>query len=109
MAHRIDDSHQPFKRAGKIGPGPKRRPAIFEEKHWECRKGKNTRTHYVQVCTWIGPGKRKPLKVKTNKKKHLAYMKNVYRPWAKTHRAKLTARGAKRGYHCRKTPATKCR
>jgi hypothetical protein len=110
---RIDDSHAPFKRTGKIGPGPKKRPAISQDKNWECQKGKATTKHYVQVCTYVGPNKTrrgKKIKVKTVKTKKRAYNK-LYRKWAAKN-ARIQAqlkRGARGGYKCRKTPVAKCR
>ena len=112
MTRRIDDSHAPFKRTNKIGPGPKKRPSISQDKNWECQKGKNTAKHYVQVCTYVGSSKKrrgKTLTVKTLKSVKKAYNK-VYREWAaKNARIKaLTKRGPKKGYRCRQTKIAKC-
>lgn len=103
---RIDDSHQPFKRKSKIGPGPRKRPAIREAKDWQCRRAKPTKTHYVQICSWVGPGNRAPRKVKLKKSFKKRYNKQ-YRAWAA--RKAAPARGAKPGYRCRRTKTTRCR
>lgn len=106
---RIDDSHHAFKRAGSLGPGPKKKK-LSEEKDWECRKGKNTATEYVQICRWVGEGKRKPMTVRRKKKSKKAYNK-LYRKWLKAN-ARIQAfqrKGRKTGYRCRKTPIAKCR
>lgn len=108
MTRRIDDSHQPFKRTRKIGPGPRKRPAILQSKDWSCTKGKNTKTHYVQTCKWMGEGNRKPVKVKTKKRYKKAYNK-LYRKWAAKHRKALTAKGAMPGYRCKKTKIARCK
>ena len=113
MAKRIDDSHQPFKRTGAIGPGPKKRPKLHQEKDWECQKGKNTKTHYVQVCTYVGDNRKrrgKKIKVVRSKKSKRSYNK-LWRAWAKRNGRiqALQSRGAKTGYRCRKTPASRCR
>ena len=111
MARRIDDAHQPFKRTVRIGPGPRKRPAIVREGDWECVKGKNTRTHYVQVCTFIGETGRKrgaKLTVKTKRARKKRYNK-LYRAWAKKHRKALQARGPRAGYRCRRTAVAKCK
>jgi hypothetical protein len=111
---RIDASHHSFKRAGKIGPGPKKRE-IEQQKQWECQKGKKTKGHYVQVCTFIGSGPRKgkKLTVKTDigkKKKYNA----LYRKWRKSASAAAKASAAlakkapRKGYRCRSTPVAKC-
>jgi hypothetical protein len=113
MAKRIDDSHQPFKRTGAIGPGPKKRPKVHQEKNWECQKGKATAKHYVQICTYVGDyskrrGKKiKVLRSKASKKKY----NKLWRAWAKRNKriSALQSRGAKRGYSCRKTPIAKCK
>lgn len=113
MAKRIDDSHQPFKRTGAIGPGPKKRPKLQQEKNWECQKGKSTTKHYVQVCTYVGDNRArrgKKVKVKTLKSRKKRYNK-LYRKWAKRNARiqALQSRGAKQGYKCRKTPVAKCK
>jgi hypothetical protein len=112
MANRIDDSHHAFKRAGKIGPGPKKRK-LEQEQNWECKKGKNTSTEYVQICKYVGPNAKrrgKTVKVKRLKSKKKAYNK-LYRKWAKknTRLAAFQARPRKAGYRCRKTAVAKCR
>ena len=106
---RIDDSHHAFKRSGELGPGPKRRK-LHEEKDWECRKGKNTATEYVQVCRWVGDGKRKPMTVRRSKAKKKAYNKS-YRAWLKRNARiqAFQAKGRKPGYRCRRTAIAKCR
>jgi len=104
MAKRIDDSHQPFKRVRKIGPGPKRHPPVLEVKQWRCRKGKKK---YTQVCTWIGGGeKRAPTINRMNKAKKKKYNK-LYRAWAKKNRG--TKGGRRASYRCRKTRNTTCK
>lgn len=112
MSRRIDDSHQPFKRAVKTGPGPKKQ-TNRQEGDWECKKGKNTKKHYVQVCTYVGDnrarrGKKITVKrLKTSKKRY----NKLWRKWAaRNARIKqLQKQGPRRGYRCRKTPAAKCR
>ena len=106
---RIDGSHHAFKRTGTIGPGPKKQKAS-QEKNWECSKGKNTATAYVQICRWVGEGRRKPMKVTRKKVKKKAYNK-LYRAWAKRNDRvrRLQSRGPKPGYRCRTTPVSKCR
>jgi hypothetical protein len=109
---RIDDSHHSFKRGGKLGPGPKKQTS-HRTADWECKKGKNTKTHYVQLCTFVGDDRSrrgKKLKVKTKKTKKKAYNK-LFRAFAKRSvRLKAReARGARTGYRCRKTPVAKCR
>ena len=113
MTKRIDDSRTPFKRTSKLGPGPKKRPAIDQSKNWECNKAKATTTHYVQKCVYVGPDRArrgKKITVKTKKAKKKAYNK-VYKKWAaKSARIQaLVKRGPKRGYRCRKTAVAKCR
>lgn len=106
---RIDDSHHAFKRAGSLGPGPKKQK-LAQEQNWECRKGKNTSKEYVQICRWVGDGKRKPIKVKRSKAKKKAYNK-LYRAWLKRS-ARIQAfqrKGRKTGYRCKRTAIAKCR
>ncbi len=108
---RIDDSHQPFKRTGRIGPGPRKRAAVFESKTYSCKRASPTATHYVQVCTYFGAdGKKHTTKVKLKKAYKKRYNK-VYRAWAKTNKrvTALAKRGAKPGYRCKRTAQTKCR
>lgn len=100
---RIDDSHQPYKRTRKLGPGPKRARPKQQTKEWECRRGKRP---YEQICRWVGEGKRKPTKNRMNPSKKRAYNK-LYRAWAKKKR--LAERGKLPGYKCRRTANTKCR
>lgn len=112
MTRRIDDSHTPAKRTTKFGPGPRKRKLTFKG-DWECRKGKNTSTMYVQKCTYVGDNKKRlgaKITVKTPKRKKQRYNK-LYRKWAKKNaRIKaLQARGARSGYRCRKTAVAKCR
>jgi hypothetical protein len=112
MAKEIDPTGHPFKRTGKDGPGPKKH-INYQEREWECQKGKNTRTHYVQICTYVGKNKKrrgKKVKVARSKAKKKAYNK-LWRRWAKKNaRIKaLQARGAKQGYQCRSTRVRKCR
>lgn len=103
---RIDDSHQPFKRKRSIGPGPRKRPKVNEAKDWACARAKPTKTHYVQVCKWVGGGETKsPRTVKLRKKYKKAYNK-VYRAWARNKRLSATP---VKSYRCRKKPGTKCR
>jgi hypothetical protein len=106
---RIDDSHNSFKRGVRLGPGPKKQ-RTERAGDWECRKGKNTATDYVQVCRYIGPGKRADIKVKRKKSKKRAYNK-LYRAWLKRNaRVKaFQSRGARAGYRCRRTAVAKCR
>lgn len=113
MARRIDDSHHTFKRAGGIGPGPKKRPRLYREGDWECQKGQNTSTKYVQICTYVGDirSKRgKKVKVVRSKAKKKKYNK-LWRAWAKrSSRIKtLQRKGARAGYRCRKTKIAKCK
>lgn len=109
----IDDSHAPFKRTNKIGPGPKKRPPVTQTSNLECERRRKTATHYIQVCTYVGPDRARRGKktvVKTAIKKKQRYMKQ-YRAWAKNNAriAALSKRGPIRGYKCRKTPVAKCR
>lgn len=106
---RIDDSHQPFKRTKKIGPGPRKRPAIRETKTFVCKRSKPTKTHYIQQCAYTGAdGARHVTTVRTKKTWKKKYNK-VYRQWAAKRRASLVARGPQRSYRCRRTASTKCR
>lgn len=108
---RIDDSHQPYKRKRSLGPGPRRRPRITESKDWECIKGKNTKTHYVQKCVFIGDdrsglhtGDRRT--VKTKKKTKKKYNK-LYKAWAKKHG--VSGRKAVSSYSCRRQRGVTCK
>ncbi len=105
MASRIDDSHHPFKRKKSEGPGPKKRPRVYQTDNWECTKRPSTKKHYIQKCVWVGKGKRKPVTVKTAKRKKKAYNK-LYRKWRAGHPGpqKRVA-----GYHCGKRPNVKCK
>lgn len=113
MTRHIDDSHHAFKRAGGIGPGPKKRPRVHQERDWECQKGKATATHYVQVCRYVGDNtKRRGVKMTVRRKKSSKKAYNaVWRKWAaKNKRIKaLQNKGPKAGYRCRRTPAASCR
>jgi hypothetical protein len=109
----IDDSHTPFKRTNKIGPGPRKRAPVKQTGNLECERRRKTDTHYIQVCTYVGPdrarrGKKTKIKTKITKKKR--YMKQ-YRAWAKNNAriAALSKRGPIRGYKCRKTVVAKCK
>lgn len=113
MAKRIDDSHSPYKRTNKEGPGPRGKGPVFQSKDWECAKGKNTAKAYVQLCRYVGPNPDRrgaKLTVKTPKARKKAYNK-LYRKWAaKSKRIQgLRKRGAKPGYKCRKTKNAKCK
>ncbi len=110
MAKRIDDSHQPFKRTRKLGPGPKKHPTVWEDKAFICTKGKDSKTHYVQLCKYQGAdGATHIHRIQLSKKWKKKYNK-VYHAWAAVKRKALVARGAKPTYVCRKTPAgTKCK
>lgn len=108
MAKRIDDSHQPFKRTKRIGPGPKKHPPVLQVKDWECKKGSSK---YVQVCTYVGPNvERRGTTVthKTKKAKKRKYNK-LYRAWARKNRAKLVNKGALPSYRCKRTRNASCR
>jgi len=108
---RIDGSHQPFKRTRKLGPGPKKRPAIGQTKDWECIKTRGQKTDYTQLCRYVGPDRDRRGEVrlvKTNKAKKKRYNK-VYRAWAKKHRKALQAQPARPGYRCRSTVVSPCR
>lgn len=108
---RIDDSHQPFKRTKTIGPGPRRRPAIQQAKDWECAARPSTRTHYIHVCTYVGPNRKrrgKKVTIKTSKAAKKAYNKQ-YRKWRKRNRTQLAKRRALPGYRCHRTKYAKCR
>jgi hypothetical protein len=112
MARRIDDSHHTFKRAARIGPGPRKRPRLERTGDWECQKGKNTPTKYVQICTYVGDVKKrrgKKVKVVRSKAKKKIYNKQ-WRAWAKrSARIKaLQKKGPRADYRCRKTPIAKC-
>lgn len=109
---RIDDSHYTFKRTQNLGPGPKKRKLSMAG-NWECQKGTNTKTHYVQSCTYVGPdrdkrGKKRKVRRKKSSKK--AYNR-LFRAFAKrSKRLKaLQARGRRPGYRCRKTRVAKCK
>jgi hypothetical protein len=106
---RIDDSHQPFKRTKKLGPGPRRRPPIHESKTFVCRRAKPTAKHYVQLCTYVGAdGAKYQTTIRTKKGWKKRYNKQ-YRAWAARKRTALVARGPQRGYRCRRTASTRCR
>lgn len=102
---RIDDSHQPFKRTRKLGPGPKRHKPVTQKKDWECHRGSKP---YEQICVWVGDGKRKPTKNVMNKAKKKAYNK-LYRKWAAKNRKALQSRGRIGSYRCHKTKQTACK
>jgi hypothetical protein len=112
MAKRIDDSHHAFKRGARLGPGPRKRQ-LYEERNWECTKGKNTSTEYVQICRYVGDDRTKRgkrVKIKRKKSAKKAYNK-IYRAWQKRN-ARVQAfqsRPRKSGYRCRKTPVAKCK
>jgi hypothetical protein len=108
----IDDSHAPFKRTKRIGPGPKKRAPVDHTGNLECERRRKTATHYIQVCTYVGDNRARRGKktvIKTPIKKKKRYMK-LYRAWAKNNAriAALQKRGPRRGYKCRKTPVAKC-
>lgn len=108
---RIDDSHAPFKRKRKIGPGPKKAPPIYQAKRWVCERIKpgergSKPGHYTQLCRNVETGTGQYVRRKKSKKK--AYNK-LYRKWAAKHRAKLVARPAVRSYRCRPTRVARCR
>jgi hypothetical protein len=108
MAKRIDDSHQPFKRTRKIGPGPKRHPPVLQVKDWECKKGPKK---YTQICVYVGPNKdRRGTKTvnRMNSKKKKKYNK-LYRKWAAKNRAALANKGKMAGYRCRRTKNASCK
>lgn len=112
MARRIDDSHHSFKRSTKLGPGPKKRTNT-QELTWECQKGRNTSTHYVQVCRYVGDDRAKrgkKITVKRSKAKKKAYNK-LFRRWAKRNRRlqAMQAKPSRRAYKCRKTTVAKCK
>lgn len=114
MTKRIDDSHQPYKRTKKIGPGPRKAPPKFLQNAWICKKGTPTKAEkgkfYIQLCKFVGAGaspSTKPRRIKTKVKTKKKYNK-LYRKWAAANRKKLQARGKRPGYECRKTPSTKC-
>lgn len=101
MAKRIDDSHHPFKRRVKLGPGP-RRIKRARQKDWECKRVKK----YEQVCKWVGEGNRKPIRVKVKKAWKKKY-NDQYRKWRA---GKPTGpQGRAPGYRCRKTTVAKCK
>jgi hypothetical protein len=105
---RIDDSHQPYKRTRKIGPGPKKRAPVLQVGDWECKRGPKK---YTQVCVYVGDNRDRrgtKVKKKLNAKKKKAYNK-IYRAWAKKNRAALAARGQLPTYRCRRTAAAKCK
>lgn len=109
---KIDPTHHAFKRAGKTGPGPKKRTR-HQQGDWECQRGKNTRTSYVQICTYVGDNRSRrgtKMKVTKSKAKKKAYNK-LWRSWAKRNaRIKsFQARGPRSGYRCRSTPVARCR
>lgn len=106
---RIDDSHQPFKRTRKIGPGPRRRAPIYESQEYKCKRLKPTATHYRQVCTYVGAdGQKHVATIKTKKGWKKKYNKQ-YRKWAAKARASLVKRGPQSRYRCRRTAVAKCR
>lgn len=104
MSRRIDDSHHPFKRKRTMGPGPKRHPRVAETGELVCHKGKNTKTHYVQVCKVQGTGTVRTYKLKKSTKKR--YNK-LYRAWRA--RQKAAPKGRRPGYRCRRTARATCR
>jgi hypothetical protein len=105
MAKRIDDSHQPYKRTRKLGPGPDRSPPKLQARDWECHRGKRP---YEQICVWVGEGKRSNTTNRMNRAKKKRYNKR-YRAWAKTHRAALRNKGRIGTYRCHKTKQTRCK
>jgi hypothetical protein len=112
MAKKIDGTHHAYKRAGKNGPGPKKK-TNHQQGDWECQKGKNTSTKYVQICTYVGDNRKrrgKKVKVVRSKAKKLAYNRK-WRAWAaKNARIKaFQSKGYKQSYKCRSTPVAKCR
>ena len=48
----LDNSHQPYKRVGTLGTGPRGRERMPERKNWECNKIKGE--DYKQLCVWVG-------------------------------------------------------
>jgi hypothetical protein len=108
---RIDDSHAPFKRTTRIGPGPKKRGQIVRTNDWECRKAPKVKGAYVQICTYVGENKArrgKKIKVKTSVAKKKKYNK-LYRAWLKKTGKARTGK-ALPSYKCKKTPvAKKCK
>lgn len=90
----LDDSHQPFKRLRRIGPGPRGRETLGEKKNWECNKVAGAK--YVQMCIWVGPegeghrrGAKKVVKTKRAWKKkynkdYNKHLKKLGRPKART-------------------------
>lgn len=108
MARRIDDSHQPFKRLKKIGPGPKKHPPVLQVREWECQRGPKKKGFYTQICKFVGDGERAPRTVRLKKAKKKKYNK-LYRQWARRNRAKLAGKAAQGNYKCRRTASTKCR
>ena len=79
----IDPTHSPFKRAAKLGPGPKKASRKLQI-DWECHKKRNPkRGTYQQVCKYVGPIKEKRGKVKiiTTKKKAKAAYNEKYERW----------------------------
>lgn len=78
---KLDTSHHAFKRARKIGPGP-REGTLEQARDWECKKvkpfgqKKDAKKYYFQLCVFVGDdekklGKKKKVKIgKAYKKKY---------------------------------------
>jgi hypothetical protein len=105
MPARIDATHSAFKRRRKIGPGPKKRPPIFEVGKWACeRPTKKSSKYYLQLCKNLETGTVRTFKLKKKTKKRY---NALYRAWIKK---KGSATGpARPGYKCRKTRISPCR
>ena len=91
----LDDSHQPFKRSKTLGPGPKK-GGNSRTGEWECRKLKK----YVQICEWVGPGKRSDKKVVTDPERKKKYNK-LYAEWLDKKRKPRFPNKRAASYRCR--------
>lgn len=104
MAHApIDNTHSPFKRLAKLGPGPRDREPISVKGKYNCRKKKGKK--YEQVCLYRGADGRIHKKtVKTKKKWKKAYNKE-YAKFAAQRGLKPRVNAPRRGYKP-KSPAS---
>jgi len=95
----------PFKRKRSLGPGPRRHPPVRQTGDWTCTRGKDTKKHYVQVCTNTETGTRRTVKLKKKYKK--SYNK-TYRAWAAKKRGSVRS-APLLSYRCRRTKRTRCK
>lgn len=100
----IDPTHSPFKRAARLGPGPKKksRPLQLD---WECHRKRNPkRGTYQQVCKYVGPiaEKRGDIKIITTKKKAKKAYNAKYEAWLEKRGGPRFRNRVREGYRVRK-------